>query len=174
MSSQKETLGAGGASQVRWVAVYGIHIKQAENLLNDQEKEKSSSRVKMTYQQPASAAAAQPSPLGFSQNRERAARLWLAVVVATLWLLSMGGRPRRTSPPSTLPDLTAVLGQARRQRRAMRLWLVSIFHQSWNLLLGALLNQRRLPTGRFVPKPWPSVAEEETKLKEMHEVLLAA
>jgi hypothetical protein len=52
--------------------------------------------------------------------------------------------------------------------------LVSIFRQGWNLILGALLNQRRLPTGRFVPEPWPSVAEGETKLRVIHEVPLAA
>jgi Transposase DDE domain len=105
---------------------------------------------------------------------ERAARWWLAVALATLWLLSGGGEADASVPPSTLPDVTAVLGQTRRHRRATRLRLVSIFRQGWNLILGALLNQRRLPTGRFVPEPWPSVAEEETKLKVLHEVPLAA
>jgi hypothetical protein len=105
---------------------------------------------------------------------ERAARLWLAVAVATLWLLSVGGAADASVPPSTLPDVTEFLRQARRQRRATRLRLVSIFRQGWNLILGALLNQRRLPTGRFVPEPWPSVAEGETKLKVIHEVPLAA
>ena len=105
---------------------------------------------------------------------ERAARLWLAVAVATLWLLSVGGEADASVPPSTLPDVTEFLGQARRQRRAARVRVVSIFRQGWNLILGALLNQRRLPTGRFVPEPWPSVAEGETKLKVIHEVPLAA
>jgi len=105
---------------------------------------------------------------------ERAARLWLAVAVATLWLLSVGGEADESLAPSTLPDLTRFLGQAQRQRRATRLRLVSIFRHGWNLILGALLNQRRLPTGRFVPEPWSSVAEGETKLKVMHEAPLAA
>jgi len=86
----------------------------------------------------------------------------------------MGGAADANVPPSTLPDVTEFLGQVRRQRRATRLRLVSIFHQGWNLILGALLNQRRLPTGRFVPEPWPSVAEGETKLRVIHEVPLAA
>src|SRR5213080_3738708 len=51
----------------------------------------------------------------------RAARLWLAVAVATLWLLSVGGEADETIPASTLLDITTALGQARRQRRATRL-----------------------------------------------------
>jgi hypothetical protein len=105
---------------------------------------------------------------------ERAARLWLAVAVATLWLLSVGGEAEASIPPSTLPNVGEFLGHARRQRRATQLRLVSIFRQGWNLILGALLNQYPLPTGRFVPEPWPSMVEEDTKLQVIHEVPLAA
>jgi hypothetical protein len=35
---------------------------------------------------------------------ERAARLWLAVAVATLWLLSVGGEAEETIPASTVPE----------------------------------------------------------------------
>jgi hypothetical protein len=31
-----------------------------------------------------------------------------------------------------------------------------------------------LPTGRFVPEPWPSAEMAETKLRVMHEMPLAA
>ena len=55
---------------------------------------------------------------------QRAARLWLAVAVATLWLLSVGGEAGERIAPSTLSDLTRFLGQAQRQRRATRLRLV--------------------------------------------------
>ena len=105
---------------------------------------------------------------------ERAARLWLAVAVATLWVLSVGGAADHSVPPSTLLDLTAALGQARRQRRATRLRLVSVFRQGWNAILVALLNQHRLPRGRFVPEPWPSAEDRRTKLRVKHEVPLAA
>src|SRR2546426_9225628 len=73
---------------------------------------------------------------------QRAARLWLAVAVATLWLLSVGGEADESIPPSTLPDITAVVAQARRQRRATRLRLVSVFRQGWIVILVALLNHR--------------------------------
>lgn len=105
---------------------------------------------------------------------ERAARLWLAVAVATLWLLSVGGEAEQRIPPSTVPEVTAVLGQARRQRRATRLRLLSVFRQGWNILLAALLNQQRLPLGRFVPEPWPGAEPRDIKLKVIHEVPLAA
>jgi len=105
---------------------------------------------------------------------ERAARLWLAVAVATLWLLSVGGTAEETIPPSTFLDLTAALGQERRQRRAARLRLVSIFRQGWNLFLVALLQGQRLPVGRFVSEPWPSAEYRDLNLPVIHEVLLAA
>lgn len=95
---------------------------------------------------------------------ERAARLWLAVAVATLWLLSVGGEADATIPTSTVPDVTALVPEPPQTRRATRLRLVSIFRRGWNLILVALLNQVPLPMGRFVPEPWPAmpVPEQET------------
>ena len=43
---------------------------------------------------------------------ERAARLWLAVAVATLWLLSVGGEAEETIPASTVLDVTALVPAA--------------------------------------------------------------
>ena len=95
---------------------------------------------------------------------ERAARLWLAVAVATLWLLSVGGEADETIPASTVLDVTALVPQPARTRRATRLRLVSVFRRGWTLILVALLDQTPLPIGRFVPEPWPAVPvpEEET------------
>ena len=95
---------------------------------------------------------------------DRAARLWLAVAVATLWLLSVGGEAEATVPASTVPDVTALVPQPPRTRRATRLRLVRVFRRGWSLILVALLNQAPLPMGRFVPEPWPAVPvlEEET------------
>jgi hypothetical protein len=87
----------------------------------------------------------------------RAARLWLAVAVATLWLLSVGGAADEMIPASTLLDVTALCPERPRSRRATRLRLVSVFRQGWIPLLVALLRQEPLPEGRFVPEPWPVV-----------------
>src|SRR5205807_1497845 len=88
---------------------------------------------------------------------QRAARLWLAVAVATLWLLSVGGEADETIPTSTLLDVTGWCPTRPRTRRATRLRLVSVFRQGWVRLLVALLRQDPLPVGRFVPEPWPVV-----------------
>src|SRR2546426_12212478 len=57
---------------------------------------------------------------------ERAARLWLAVAVATLWLLSVGGEAEESIPVSTVPDVMALLPTQPRMRRATRLPLLRI------------------------------------------------
>jgi hypothetical protein len=101
---------------------------------------------------------------------ERAARLWLAVSVATLWLLSVGGAAEETIPVSTLLDVTGVCPARPRTRRATRLGLVSVFRQGWVRLLVALLRQDPLPEGHFVPEPWPVVPP---LLEEVGELALA-
>jgi DDE family transposase len=104
---------------------------------------------------------------------QRAARLWLAVAVATLWLLSVGGLAEETIPAGTLLELPATGGPGSRPRRATQLRLVSVFRQGWMTILVALLNHHRLPLGRFVPEPWPR-AEPDNTLRVPFEVLLAA
>jgi hypothetical protein len=104
---------------------------------------------------------------------QRAARLWLAVAVATLWLLSVGGLAEATLPVSTLLPLTNTDGPPSRLRQATSLRLVSVFRQGWIIILVALLNHRRLPRGRFVPEPWPQTVQGNT-LRGTHELLLAA
>src|SRR6266705_1415049 len=95
---------------------------------------------------------------------ERAARLWLAVAVGTLWLLSVGGEAEETIPASTVPDVTAWVPRQPRTQSATRLRLVRVFRRGWNLILVALLDQAPRPMGRFIPEPWPAVPvpEEET------------
>jgi len=96
---------------------------------------------------------------------ERAARLWLAVAVATLWLLRVGGEADACIPEATLPDLAADFAQEhafrqqvrRRQRTATRLRLVSIFRRGWTLIVIALLRHDPLPLGAFCPEPWPAL-----------------
>jgi hypothetical protein len=92
---------------------------------------------------------------------DRAARLWLAVAVATLWLLSVGGEADATIPASTVLDVTALVPQPARTRRATRLRLVSVFRRGWTLILVALLDHAPLPLGRFVPESWPAVSVPE-------------
>jgi hypothetical protein len=103
----------------------------------------------------------------------RAARLGLAVAVATLWLLRVGGLVKETIPVGTLLALPAPGGPDSRPRPAPHLHLVSVFRQGWMTILGALFNHHRLPLGRFVPEPWPRAAQDNTPSVPI-EMLLAA
>jgi hypothetical protein len=104
---------------------------------------------------------------------QRAARLWLAVAVATLWLLSVGGIAEETVPVGTLLPLPADGLPSSRPRRATQLRLVSVFRQGWVTILVALCNRRRLRLGRFMPEPWPQTSQSNT-LRGTPEILLAA
>ena len=104
---------------------------------------------------------------------QRAARLWLAVAVATLWLLSVGGMAEETLPVGTLLALVDADCPPSRPRPVTRLRLVSIFRQGWIIILVALLNQRHLPLGRFMPEPWPQAVQPNPR-HGPPEMLLAA
>ena len=82
----------------------------------------------------------------------RAERLWLAIAVATVWLLRVGGAAEAAIEASTVPELRLWA-----QPAAPRWRLVSVFQRGWMTILTALLGQRRLPLGRFVPEPWPEI-----------------
>jgi len=95
----------------------------------------------------------------------RAARLGLAVAIATLWLLSVGGTAEEEIPVSTLPTLPPPLWPPHRPRRATRLRLISVFRQGWLLRrLAALLNHPSLPLGHFVPEPWPQAVQDHSRI----------
>jgi len=92
------------------------------------------------------------------EDPARASRLWLAMAVATLWMLTIGSDlelgPSDNAPD--LPDLSAILGVRAAQRpRAMRL-----FRLGWLWLLVQLIDGQPLPVPRrLVPEPWPDIPE---------------
>lgn len=87
---------------------------------------------------------------------ERAARLWLVIAVATLWLVSVGGEAEAAEPESAFDPLDPTVPPQRRQRRATRLRAVAIFHQGLIRLVLAMLEHAPLPFGWFTPEPWPT------------------
>lgn len=91
----------------------------------------------------------------------RAERLWLAIALATWWLLSVGGEAEAELPTATLPPLP---GAARQQGKGWR--LSGIFRRGWNLILAALLTHQSLPFGHGRPEPWPilSIADPSPPL----------
>lgn len=105
---------------------------------------------------------------------QRAERLWLAVAVATLWLLSVGGEADATLPESTVPDVTSLLQPQRRYRQATRLRLVGVFRRGWVRLLVALLRHDPLPLGHFLPEPWPEIPKISDDMATTQEVYYRA
>jgi hypothetical protein len=83
---------------------------------------------------------------------ERAERLWLAIAIATWWLLSVGGEAEAGMAAATFP---AIPGSSRQQAHRWR--LVGIFRHGRSLILAALFEHRALPVGKAHPEPWPPV-----------------
>ena len=84
------------------------------------------------------------------QDPARAERLWLAVALATWWLLSVGGEADAAIPVETLAEVPHTQG-----RRAPRGRLVAIFRQGCAEVIAALVRHKPLPFGRGKPEPWP-------------------
>jgi hypothetical protein len=91
----------------------------------------------------------------------RAARLWGAVAVATLWVVSIGGAVDAAIPEGTRREVTGRCPAYRRPRRATPWRLVRVFRRGWLLLMGALVRHDPLPVGYCVPEPWPAMRQPD-------------
>jgi Transposase DDE domain len=86
----------------------------------------------------------------------RAERLWLAMALATLWLVRVGGADEIESA-AALPDVATLEMDERPRVRRWR--LVSVFARGWVEIVVALVNHWQLPLGRMLPEPWPTIPE---------------
>jgi len=86
------------------------------------------------------------------RDPRRAERLWLAMAVATLWVVSVGCQAELAQPLAMLDDLSV---QPITRRRAGAGRVLSCFRRGRLLLVAALVNQQSLPVGQLVPEPWP-------------------
>jgi len=87
----------------------------------------------------------------------RASRLWLAIAVATLWVVSVGGQADVSLPCSSLEALPELHVARCRATKRSRPRLHSCFAQGMRLILVALLQGELPPLGCFIPEPWPSM-----------------
>ena len=104
------------------------------------------------------------------QDAARVTRLWLALAVATLWMISVGSDvelgPTEEAPE--LPDLAPLLGvrpmqQARRTR---------LFRLGWLWVLVRALRGQSVPLPmRLVPEPWPDIPQSLEALLPLHKRL---
>ena len=88
---------------------------------------------------------------------DRAARRWLAIAVATLWLVSVGGEADADDTAPLLDSRDFALPASRLSRRAPRLRLVGVFRRGWTLILAAYFRRAPLPLAPFIPEPWPAL-----------------
>jgi hypothetical protein len=89
-------------------------------------------------------------------NPERANRLWLAIAVATLWVVSVGGEAETTLPASTFEELPHTHIARRQATKRSQPRLISCFRRGILVIMAALIARRPLPLGRFHPQPWPN------------------
>ena len=86
----------------------------------------------------------------------RAARHWLAIAVATLWVVSVGGEADATVPASSLSELPDTHIARRRSTRRTRPRLLSCFRRGWIVLICHLIAGLAVPIGHFYSEPWPA------------------
>ena len=96
----------------------------------------------------------------------RASRLWLAIAVATLWVVSVGGEVDARQPCSGLEALPELHIARRTATKRSRLRLQSCFAQGLRRIFVSRLHGRRLPRGRFIPEPWPTMLPPRKKSKK--------
>lgn len=100
----------------------------------------------------------------------RVARLWLAMAVATLWMLTLGSELEvgASDEMPELPELRPVLGLngVRRPRR------LRLFRLGWLWLLVQLIQGQELwLPRRLVPEPWPDIPERFAPSIQHHKAL---
>lgn len=89
---------------------------------------------------------------------ERAMRLWLAIAVATLWVVSVGGEAEDNVPASSFEELPEA-HIARKNAKSIPPSpprILSCFRRGILVILTSLVAGHPLPLGRFLPDVWPS------------------
>jgi hypothetical protein len=94
---------------------------------------------------------------------QRAERLWLAIAVATLWAVSVGGEADANLPASSLETLPQTHVARRKATGRSRPRMLSCFARGMLTIVAALIRGDGLVLGRFVPEPWPSTASPGKK-----------
>src|SRR5262249_39199046 len=89
------------------------------------------------------------------EDPERAERLWLALAIATWWLLSVGGEADAGIPVEPVDRLPKTRPGGRPRWR-----LTAFFKQGWTQITAALLHTEPFPFGRGKPEAWPRTVPE--------------
>ncbi len=95
---------------------------------------------------------------------KRAERLWLAIAVATFWVVSVGGQAEASLPVSSLEALPATHVARHTASGRARPRLLSCFARGLLVIVGALLRGEGLRLGWFHPEPWPTASPAHTQV----------
>lgn len=85
----------------------------------------------------------------------RAARLWLALSVATLWVVSVGGEADATLPEYDLSRLPSTHIARKTNSLTVKVRKFSCFSRGIIKVLSALIHQHPITLGCLLPEPWP-------------------
>ncbi len=108
---------------------------------------------------------------------ERAERLWLAIAVATLWAVSVGGEADANLPVSSLEALPETHVARRTATKRSRPRMLSCFARGIITIIGRLIRGDGLVLGRFIPELWPtkpSVPKKKSTKTKAHAAQEAA
>jgi hypothetical protein len=89
------------------------------------------------------------------EDPSRAARFWLALAVATLWVVIIGGEADANLPASNLEQLPPTHIARRSKFRTSKPRLLSCFTRGIIKINNALTKQKPIPIAVFIPEPWP-------------------
>ena len=85
----------------------------------------------------------------------RASRLWLALAVATLWVVSVGGEADAHLPATHLDLLPSHHIARRTNKHSIKPRTLSCFSRGLIEIFSALVHNRSMAIGSFFPEPWP-------------------
>lgn len=103
---------------------------------------------------------------GFAWHRtkitdpKRAERHWLAIAIATLWQVSVGGEVDANLPPSSLDELPLTHIARRNSKNSCLHRCLSCFRRGFLVIKAAVLKHLPLPIGGFFPEPWPTLTPQ--------------
>lgn len=97
------------------------------------------------------------------KDPKRVERFWLAIAIATLWTLSVGGSIDETIPEISCPDISNIINAKRkRKRKTTKSRMVSIFRRGLIKINTDLLNHIHIYLECFYPEPWPTMSKNNT------------
>ena len=108
------------------------------------------------------------------KDPRRAERLWLAMALATLWVVSVGCQAEMALPEAALSELPERHIARRTARNSHRPRALSCFRRGRLVIVATLMNAHEVPLGRLVVEPWPKSLNTHIERPPMYQPLYKA